>query len=73
MDIHTEIAFTRRLIDDSGRAIDQALAVGDTRAARELATRHRDLFARLARLTRPPLGVAMREAERRWAASAPRT
>ena len=72
MEVDTEIAFTRTLIDDSGRAIDRALAAGDTGAARELATVHRDLFARLARLSRPPLRVAMREAERRWAASAPR-
>lgn len=70
MDTEADIAFTRTLIDDSGQAIDRALAAGDTSAARELATRHRDLVARLARLTRPPLRVAMRDAERRWAASA---
>jgi hypothetical protein len=70
MEVDTEIAFTRTLIDDSGRAIERALATGDTGAAPELALQHRDLFARLARLSRPPLGVAMREAERRWAASA---
>jgi len=72
MDTDTEIAFTRRLIDDSGRAIDRALAAGDGGVARDLATVHRDLVATLARLTRPPLRVAMREAERSWAASAPR-
>jgi hypothetical protein len=72
MDVDTEIEFTRMLIDDSGRAIDRALAAGDSSAARELATVHRDLFARLARLTRPPLGVAMHEADGRFAASAPR-
>lgn len=69
MDVETEIAFTRMLIDDSGREIERALAAGDTTTAQELATRHRDLFARLARLTRPPLRVAMREAEQRWAAA----
>jgi hypothetical protein len=70
MDVDTEIALTRMLIDDSGQAIDRALAAGDASAALELAIRHGDLFARLARLSRPPLRVAMREAERRWAASA---
>jgi hypothetical protein len=69
MDIDTEIAFTRTLIDDSGRAIDRALAAGDSMAARERAAAHRDLFARLARLSRPPLRVAMHEAEGRFAAS----
>lgn len=71
MDVGTEISFTKMLIDDSGREIDQALAAGDSTAARELAIRHGDLVARLAMLTRPPLRVAMREAEQRWAASAP--
>jgi hypothetical protein len=72
MEVDTEISFTKMLIDDSGRAIDRALAAGDSEAARERATIHRDLFAQLARLTRPPLRIAMYEAERRWEASAQR-